>query len=365
MANKRTTILFTQIRTHLITSNTIFKQKANVVMSIIHSEFRPLLSWQEDFINSYIREQPSKSLLIAHPGTGKTVTSITLAIELFSRNLINSIIVLSTHNATLLQWKNHFGKYGIKLNHIDDTDIFQGLVLTHSHLRNNAVRDIIHSRLITSRCLIIVDESDFRSPSLQELNEFIDKKNLETKLLFLARSKPTKFSFDSTFLATTELYVPQDLEINHALLERIQSQSPSFPLIQSINHRISTLDSLSWQDFERLIAELLERDGYKITQMQGSKDGGVDVIGYKDMPLTGTYKVLMQAKKYALHRKVGLSLVRELADTVSELDASKGVLVTTSYLTSGALNRIQLHQYKLHKLDRDDLSGILLPTYLH
>lgn len=94
--------------------------------------------------------------------------------------------------------------------------------------------------------------------------------------------------------------------------------------------------------------------------MQGSRDEGVDVVGAKQDGMLGTFKVLMQAKKYSLHRKVGLSLVRELADTVTQHQASKGILVTTSYLTAVALDRIQLQQYKLGKVDRDDLSSILI-----
>jgi len=45
--------------------------------------------------------------------------------------------------------------------------------------------------------------------------------------------------------------------------------------------RILALDNLSWREFEKLIAELLEADGYSIKLMAGTKDGGVDVVAEK------------------------------------------------------------------------------------
>jgi HJR/Mrr/RecB family endonuclease len=112
---------------------------------------------------------------------------------------------------------------------------------------------------------------------------------------------------------------------------------------------------LSWREFEKLIAALLEKDGYVVDLMQGSKDGGVDVVAVKDMGSAGYFKTLWQAKKKAQKNKVGISIVRELADTRQEFRASKGIIVTSSYLTSGALQRVDRDKYILGKVDRDDL----------
>jgi HJR/Mrr/RecB family endonuclease len=347
---------------HGRTSIAGLSQPAPNSLQFIHmDDLKPIFQlspWQREFIDKYIDELPSKALLIAQAGMGKTAMSTQLAREMLSQELIDSVIVVSI-NQLVLHWQTSFDQHDIKLSSMGSTEIRHGLALTHADLRNIASNTAAVSRLLNARSLVIVDESDFRSPGIRELEKLIQD-NSETRFLFLARHKPKEFSFDSTFTATTELYSLNELVSNESLLKRIEGRSPSFPLIQSINQKILTLDSLSWREFERLVAEILERDGYRVELMQGTKDGGVDVIGYKDLGLSGAFKVLMQAKKYSLHRKVGLSLVRELADTVSEHNASKGVLITTSYLTAGALDRIQLHQYKLGKVDRDDLSSIIL-----
>jgi restriction system protein len=89
--------------------------------------------------------------------------------------------------------------------------------------------------------------------------------------------------------------------------------------------------------------------------MRGTKDGGVDVVGVKDLGSAGFFKALWQAKKHKLSNKVGISLIRELADTRQEFGTSKGIIVTSSYLTRGALERVERDKFVLSKIDRDDL----------
>ncbi len=62
-----------------------------------------------------------------------------------------------------------------------------------------------------------------------------------------------------------------------------------------------------------------------------------------------------QAKKLRLGKKVELSVIRELADTRQKQSASKGIIVTLTYLTHDALARITEDQFLLSKIDRDDL----------
>ncbi len=120
-------------------------------------------------------------------------------------------------------------------------------------------------------------------------------------------------------------------------------------MLRKLQEQGSGLDDLSWREFEKLIAALLEKDGYV--------DGGVDVVATKNLGGVGTFKALWQAKKKSTGHKVGISVVRELADTRQEFGASKGIIVTSTYLTKGALERIERDKYILGKVDRDDLES--------
>ena len=130
-----------------------------------------------------------------------------------------------------------------------------------------------------------------------------------SRALFIARHVPSDLSFEAEFRFKTEFI------FDHAIIEvpsteaRVARFAPSFSLLRELQRGPAAIDGLSWREFERLIATLLEKDGYTVELMQGSKDGGVDVIAVKDLGATGYFKTLWQAKKQNVKNKVGISIV--------------------------------------------------------
>lgn len=136
---------------------------------------------------------------------------------------------------------------------------------------------------------------------------------------------------------------------------RIAHLSPSFNMLERFLESATHLDALTWREFEELIADLLEKDGYTVTLGPGTKDGGKDITATKQLEEVGQFMSVWQVKKLMPGNKVELSVIRELADTRTQHKASKGIVVTTTYLTCGALQRVQQDQYLLGKVDRDDV----------
>ena len=89
-------------------------------------------------------------------------------------------------------------------------------------------------------------------------------------------------------------------------------------------------------DFEQQVAQMLRGRGLVVEVTGGSGDGGVDIIAYDGTPVTGG-TFLVQCKRYSQDHKVGVAEVRELYGTMSEKQSAKGVLVTSSAFTAGAL----------------------------
>jgi hypothetical protein len=131
----------------------------------------------------------------------------------------------------------------------------------------------------------------------------------------------------------------------------LELYSPSLRLLTSLYERRVSLYDVGWRSFEEIVAELLERDGYSVQLNSGRKDGGVDIFAERNLPGIGRIMSVWQAKHLAPTRKVGLSVIRELADTRSEFRASKGMIVTSTHLTRGALSRIVKDSYILGKID--------------
>ncbi len=127
------------------------------------------------------------------------------------------------------------------------------------------------------------------------------------------------------------------------------------------------LMTLTPTEFEHLVRQLFEAlPGMQGWTTRASGDNGVDAVIFNDTPITGGLTVV-QAKRYK--SSVGVAHVRELAGAMEDKKAGRGVLVTTSTFTKGAvelaerLQRIQLidrhHLVQLLKetLDKDVLIG--------
>jgi len=126
--------------------------------------------------------------------------------------------------------------------------------------------------------------------------------------------------------------------------------------LRRLLERGTSFEGLTWREFEELVGELLEADGYTVRVGPGRDDGGVDIVASKDLGAAGLFRAVWQAKKLRHGKKVGLSVIRELADTRVEQKASKGVIVTTTFLTRGALARVKRDEYLLGKVDGNDLN---------
>jgi restriction system protein len=83
-------------------------------------------------------------------------------------------------------------------------------------------------------------------------------------------------------------------------------------------------------EFEHLVRQLFEAMGMKSWTTQASKDDGVDGVAVNEDPVFGGLCVI-QAKRY--RSAVGVEPVRALAGVMEDKHATKGIMVTTSWVT--------------------------------
>lgn len=106
----------------------------------------------------------------------------------------------------------------------------------------------------------------------------------------------------------------------------------------------------AWFDFEKDCLAILEKRGLKVIHQAASRDGdgGVDLYAVMN---DGACWVI-QCKCWAAHRKVGPEVVRELAGAIQlaargSAEAAKGIVITTSSFTSGAVEAAVALGYEL------------------
>ena len=108
--------------------------------------------------------------------------------------------------------------------------------------------------------------------------------------------------------------------------------------------RIEDIDLMSGYDFEKFIAKLFRKMGYKAYVTQESNDQGVDVIAEK----SGT-KVAIQTKCY--NGSVGNKAIQEIVAGMKYYEAEKAMVITNSIFTKSAIelakkNNVQLWDRK-------------------
>lgn len=105
---------------------------------------------------------------------------------------------------------------------------------------------------------------------------------------------------------------------------------------------------LHWQDFERLVAELFERDGFEITPTPSRGDKGVDLFAARRTGL-GTLLYVVECKQHS--KPIGPQFVRELSWVIDRHRATGGVLATTSRFTPGAMTEQEEMRFRMTLAD--------------
>jgi len=104
---------------------------------------------------------------------------------------------------------------------------------------------------------------------------------------------------------------------------------------------LSTILSKSPVAFERLVVQLLQKMGYG-GEIEGAaivtsygNDGGIDGIIKEDV--LGLGRIHIQAKRYSLETSVGRPEIQRFVGALAVAQSNKGVFITTSYYSEGAL----------------------------
>lgn len=99
--------------------------------------------------------------------------------------------------------------------------------------------------------------------------------------------------------------------------------------VAGLDSRPDLLD-MTPTEFEHLVRQLFEAMGMQSWVTQASKDDGVDAVAVNEDPVFGGLCII-QAKRY--RSAVGVEPVRALAGVMEDKHATKGIMVTTSWVS--------------------------------
>lgn len=106
-------------------------------------------------------------------------------------------------------------------------------------------------------------------------------------------------------------------------------------LIQYLSKHPEKIYEIRPRQFEEVIAEILASFGWSVQLTPSTKDGGFDIFAInKDISgLSSSW--IIECKKYAPDRKVGIEIARALYGVKTDLRVSNAMLATTSSFTQG------------------------------
>lgn len=159
---------------------------------------------------------------------------------------------------------------------------------------------------------------------------------------------------------------PNELDITIASVNK--------ELVSYLNKNPKKLYDLRPRQFEELICEVLKSFGWDVELTKATRDGGYDIFAISKDIAGVSSSWIIECKKHAPERKVGIEYVRSLCGVKNDKKVANAMIATTSFFTSGVLKAKQ-SRYDLELKDydgivewlnvsykKDQASGLLLPS---
>jgi hypothetical protein len=181
---------------------------------------------------------------------------------------------------------------------------------------------------------------------LEAVEEYLKEQKISTPRDIIGLLSPLingegGFRYASTIRGLSRIARPELIKIRNDLIKVIARTPENL-------HRLSSIE------FECLIGELFEKDGYSVEFTKRSRDGGVDIFAWK-RDIAGEFLTIAQCKKYSPDNPVRVQVVREIAGSVNINSATAGALFTTSRFTSPAVEESKRLRYRLSLNDYFDI----------
>lgn len=187
------------------------------------------------------------------------------------------------------------------------------------------------------RSLRTVDTDIYQGRRLLELAHAFDGSDIESD----EEDSYASTSHDQLVLPVTREIILASAELNDQFLRHF------------VDHP-GDLAKISPREFETLIADLFRGLGYEVELTAQTRDGGYDVVAVRRAETTT--RSLIECKRYAVDRKVGVGVVRNLLGVVHSTRSTKGIVATTATFSRDAKQYINENQWQL---EGHNLEGVI------
>lgn len=116
------------------------------------------------------------------------------------------------------------------------------------------------------------------------------------------------------------------------------------------------LEEIHWREFEKLLASVLQNNGFRVALGPGRGDGGVDIRLWSHDAVSETL-TLVQAKRQNRNNPVKIDAVRSFAQVITDEGANRGLFVTSSTYSPQVKRFAETKSWILQLADSRDVSS--------
>lgn len=155
----------------------------------------------------------------------------------------------------------------------------------------------------------------------------------------------------------SEIYLPDEKKIITAESPTITIMPANDKVFAYLAEHPEELYNCTPREFEKFMAQLYNKLGYKAELTKATRDGGKDIILRKP-EILGDMIYYVECKHHNAKNKVGIDIIRQFTGVIETDKVNGGVVATTSFFSKDAkdwimekdLNfKIQMHDYNTIK----------------
>ena len=154
------------------------------------------------------------------------------------------------------------------------------------------------------------------------------------------------------------VYYRDEFDIDDLAVEATGIRS----LIDLISQNRDLIYDISPRDFEIIVEQILQDDGFETHLTKATRDGGRDIIATKTGINGRPVVFYVECKRYSRKNKVNVSLVRALYGVQTADKINKACLITSSSFTRDAVAFAEEQNHLIDLIDGDALHAMIVKS---
>lgn len=164
--------------------------------------------------------------------------------------------------------------------------------------------------------------------------------------------------FGAEFIETPSMgiYYQDEFDVDEYAVEATGIRG----LITRLSEKRDLIYEVSPREFEELVEQILQDDGFNTRLTQPTRDGGRDIIATKTGINGKPIVFYVECKRYSRTNKVSVDLVRALYGVQTADKVNKACLITSSYFTRDAVDFAKQQNVMIDLVDGDALHDMIV-----